>query len=182
MSANRPSAIEKAVWSHAKDLNEFRPETLLKYGIKSSTAKKFIGYWQTRGWTVITRTDENKRRFYCEAELAKKLPQLVSAEPTAEGNMWRAIRILRTFTPTDVAAHANAGGVEVTVPKARSYCQKLLSVDYLRVRSTAIPGQREAQYSLVENSGPHAPVSARVHGLLDPNKGKFFPADSRVRE
>ena len=105
----------------------------------------------------------------------------VTGEASIEGNMWRAMRRLPSFTPTDIATHANAGGVEVTVLKARYYCQRLLEAEYLRVRQTAIPGQREAVYSLVSNTGPRAPKTARIQGLLDPNTSSFFPADSRVK-
>lgn len=181
MSMNNPTQTELAVWNQAKKLQEFRPEDLVKFGVQLSTAQKYIRHWRHRNWLSLARTDDENRRFYCALELARPEKDAVTGEASAEGNMWRVMRRMSCFTPTDVAAHANAGGIEVTVHKARSYCQKLLAASYLRVRSTAVPGQREASYSLVEDTGPHAPVTARIQGLLDPNTDTFIPADKRVR-
>ena len=181
MSMNRATEMELAVWAHAKLLPEFRAEDLVKFGIQESTGLKYIRWWKHRGWICLHREDEARRRYYCALELARPEREPVSGKVTPEGNMWRVMRRMHVFTPTDVAAHANAGGVEVTIHKARLYCQKLLAIGYVRVRETAIPGKREAAYSLIENTGPEAPVTARLNGLIDPNTGKFFPADDRVR-
>lgn len=182
MSQNRPTDAELAVWEQAKKLSEFRPENLVKFGVALSTAQNYMKFWKRRNWVTLARVDDGtKLRFYCAVELARPDVEPADCEVTPEGNMWRVMRRMPVFTPTDIAAHANAGGVEMTVHKARMYCQKLLAISYLRVRETAIPGKREASYSLIENTGPDAPKTARLNGLIDPNTSQFFPADDRVR-
>lgn len=181
MSLNHATETELAVWEEAKTLHAFRADDLTKYGVQHSTAQKYIRCWKHRGWVVVREIDENQRRTYCAVELATQGKQPVTEEATPEGNMWRVMRHLKTFTSTDVAAHANAGGIEVTEFKARRYCHRLLEVDYLRVRTTAIPGKREAVYAMILDTGPRAPVTARLQGILDPNTDTFFPADARLR-
>lgn len=181
MSWNKPSKRELAVWEYARKLREFHPDDLVKFGIQQSTAQTFMKYWKHRNWICLIRTDASNRKYYCALEYAHDGKEPVSGKATAEGNMWRVMRGRSSFTPTDVAAHANAGGVEVTVSKARSYCQKLLGIGHLRVRETAIPGRREATYSLIEDTGPRAPKLVRLNGLLDPNTDTFYPVDTRVK-
>ena len=181
MSLNKPSETDIAVWEVAKKLQEFRPSDLIKYGVQLSTAQTFIKFWVGRGWARVRRKDDSNNVFYCSVEMFDAEIKPVSGEASAEGNMWRVMRRLPTFTPIDIATHANAGGVEVTVQKARSYCQRLLGAGYLRVRVQAVPGRREAAYTLIENTGPRAPTPARIQGLLDPNTSEFFPADTRVK-
>lgn len=87
-----------------------------------------------------------------------------------EDNLWTAMRGLRSFAPTDLAAHATTEAVTVTVDHARAYCRFLLAAGYLRVMRKAEPSRRrEAIYRLVRNTGPKAPRERRVRAVLDPN-------------
>ena len=89
---------------------------------------------------------------------------------TPEDNLWTAMRGLRSFTPTDLAAHAVTEAVAVTVDHARAYCRFLLAAGYLRVMRKAEPSRkREAIYHLVRNTGPKSPRERRVRAVLDPN-------------
>ena len=101
-------------------------------------------------------------------------PDFVRVEPlrqrTPEENLWTAMRRLRSFTPTDLAAHANTETVRVDLKIAGEYCRALLDTGYLSVARRAAPAmQREAIYRLVDVTGPQAPVIRRVRAVIDPN-------------
>ncbi|KJS43528.1 MAG: hypothetical protein VR71_10040 [Roseovarius sp. BRH_c41] len=164
------------MWAEVKGLEEFDWAEVARRGCSRETAVRYIRHWMDAGQIRVTRIARNGKRWYAPAHMPQPGPQPVTGEATPEGNMWRAMRHLRHFNPTDVAAHANAGGVEVTVEKARAYCRQLLASNHLKVRQTAIPGRREALYQIIEDTGPRAPKPVRLAGILDPNTGDFSPA------
>lgn len=166
------------LWEKVRKLDEFYWSDLARLGCAEKTAKNYIRKWETAGWIRLVRKDNRNRRHFVASDrpICPIGPPPVSAEATPEGNMWRAMRHLREFSPTDIAAHANAGGIDVTVDKARAYCRQLLASEHLKVRQTAIPGRREALYRVVEDTGPRPPRQVRLVGILDPNTGKFIPA------
>ncbi|BBU57422.1 hypothetical protein [Mameliella alba] len=174
MSQDFRSPMERDAWRKVEGLAEFHWKDLEEMNMCAETAQKFMRRWARLGWIRVSRKDGH-RKIYVNAARAIPVVPAVKADPTPEGNMWRAMRRMPNFTPTDLAAHANAGGVEVTVEKARSYCRSLLAAGYLKVRETAIPGRRQPRYQLIRNTGPQAPVVRRVKGLMDPNEGEFQP-------
>ena len=163
------------MWREARELDEFDYRVLAKLGCSEDTAKRYIYLWRGDGRIRVSRVGAHGKAYYRAADRPPAGPQPVSGDATPEGNMWRAMRHLRQFSPTDIAAHANVGGVEITVDKARAYCRQLLASDHLKARRTAIPGRREALYQIVEDTGPRAPRTVRVAGVLDPNTGTFVP-------
>jgi len=170
------SELEQLTWKRVKDLSEFHWSDIAATGVHDDTAQKYVRRWERAGRIICIRKDMH-RKVYRNADIGPVSdPHPISAEATPEGNMWRAMRQLRQFSPIDVAAHANAGGIEVTVEKARSYCRQLLASRHLKVRQTAIPGRREALYQIVEDTGPRPPRAVRLAGILDPNTGDFSPA------
>jgi hypothetical protein len=165
---------EDRAFAQLPDLGVFHFTDLSRVaGINEETARRYILRWEQAGKVRIARKDGNTR-FYILAE--QPIPASATTEPgrSAEGNMWRTMRLLRQFSPTDVAAHSNVGGISVTVQQARAYCRALLDAQYLRVLQTAVPGKREAFFKLVGDTGPAAPKTRRVTGLHDPNTGAFI--------
>jgi hypothetical protein len=172
------SDLFEAIWAEVRDLPEFDWADVAKRGCGTDTAKRYIRLWLKDGRIRVSRLGVNNKRYYSPSHLPPAGPQPVSADASPEGNMWRAMRspgLRHGFTPTDLACHANAGGVEVSVEKARAYCRRLLGSGHLKVRQTAIPGRREAIYQLIEDSGPRPPKPVRLAGILDPNTGEFTP-------
>jgi hypothetical protein len=88
-------------------------------------------------------------------------------------NMWRAMRMLKTFSPRDLAAHCTTPDVEVTELQARNYCRALLEVGYLRVLEKATT-TRPARYRLVEDTGPQAPTIRLVPRVWDANVSRMI--------
>ncbi len=165
------------LWTQVRELEEFDWQAVSRLGCSRETAVRYLRHWRDAGKIRVSRVTRNGKRWYAPTDRPLPGPQPVSGEATPEGNMWRAMRTLRhSFSPVDIAAHANAGGVAVTVEKARAYCRQLLASEHLRVVEMAIPGRREALYRLVEDTGPRAPKPVRLAGILDPNTGGFSPA------
>lgn len=98
--------------------------------------------------------------------LAAWLPKDRASE--ARSQMWTAMRLLRSFTPMDLVAHA---AMPITDREATDYCRALLGAEYLGVIQRATVGVRPATYRLLRNSGPAAPRLRRVIALFDDNIG-----------
>lgn len=90
-------------------------------------------------------------------------------------NLWRSMRMLRSFSAMDLAVHSTTDTVTVTENTAQSYCTMLLATGYLRVVTKANPalGQK-ATYRLIRNDGPMPPMIQRVKQVFDPNTGKVY--------
>lgn len=168
------SPMERDAWAKVEGLPEFHWSDLAAKGIHEDTAQKFIRRWEQAGRIRQHRKDGH-RKIYVNVDRAIPVTPPVKDDPTPEGNMWRTMRRIPNFTPIDLVAHSNAGGVEVSIDRARAYCRSLLEAGYLRVRETAIPGRRQPRYQLIRNTGPAAPVMRRLSGLEDPNDGTFQP-------
>ncbi|PIE15909.1 MAG: hypothetical protein CSA68_04730 [Rhodobacterales bacterium] len=96
-----------------------------------------------------------------------------NGQPVTQGkgteNMWRSMRMMKQFTPRDIALHSTTDTVSVTEDTAKSYCSMLLKAQYLRVIQKAVPGKRQATYKFVRNTGPLPPQIQRVKQVFDPN-------------
>lgn len=169
------SEKEQAVWAQAATLPEFTTVDLAGLGVSEDTARRYCRRWQKSGRIRFRRTDEGNRNVYAPVTSRAVAPGETPPVPTPEGNMWRAMRQVREFCPTDIAAGSNAGGVRVDVKTVQAYCRDLLNAGYLSVRRKARPGLNEAIYRLVRDTGPAAPVVKRVSGVFDPNDETFVP-------
>lgn len=100
-------------------------------------------------------------------------------ESRSRARLWRAMRILRTFTVAELSATA-----EVSPNSARKYVRALAHAGYLRVatpyRQGAVGGH--ASYLLIRDTGPHAPSIGKQR-LRDPNlePDERDPADRPVK-
>lgn len=168
--ARRAAALVKV-----KAADEFTVEGLMQVaGLPLGTARTYVKHWLEEGEIVLTRKEE-RTRWYISAEKRYDPSILGEGEKTPEGNMWRAMRQYRQFSPLDIATVSNAGGIEVSLEKARAYCRALLEAGYLRVLDRAVPGRREALYRLIQNTGPKPPTVRRVSVLHDPNTDQLHP-------
>ena len=170
------SDMERNAWVKVAKLAEFHWSDLVKFGIAESTAQNFAARWQNNGRAIVIRKDMH-RKILRNANLEVEPVEEEGSEfdRSANANMWRAMRRLRSFTAMDVAVHSNVGDIEVTTDQAHGYCRTLLNARYLRVVQTAVPGQRAAVYRLINNSGSNPPVRKRVWGIYDPNSDEFSP-------
>lgn len=78
--------------------------------------------------------------------------------------MWTAMRILKVFSPRDLAMHASTGKLGVALAYAKEYCIFLARVGYL-VR------EKDGRFRFKEENftGPLAPMIQRTKQVYDPN-------------
>ncbi len=86
-------------------------------------------------------------------------------------NMWRTMKILKTFSWHDVQVAASTETVPISPKTARSYVEMLAQAGYLRAISKPEPGVKSL-YRLVKNTGAQPPVIKRGGVVYDPNLGK----------
>ncbi len=82
--------------------------------------------------------------------------------------MWQAMRIMRFFTPSDIAQTS-----EVTAEYAMTFINLLRRAGYIRRQ----PGDTGlfAQHQLLRNSGPHAPRHwSKERKVFDINRGEHY--------
>lgn len=85
--------------------------------------------------------------------------------------MWQAMRILRTFTPSDIAQTS-----EVSIEYASAFVSVLRRAGYLK-RDQAARGAY-ALHQLIRNTGPNAPRHwTKERQVFDLNRGATYALD-----
>jgi hypothetical protein len=181
MSALHPAtrtrrAVADHAWGVALRLKTFGySELSVEAKIGMERATEIVRGWLREG-SVSEVPSTTKRKMYRADQDFVRLP-----DRTPEDNMWTAMRRLRAFNPSTIAAHATTDEIKVTVEEAAAYCRALLDAEYLRVSRRAAPNmKREAEYVLANETGPKAPVPARVRALRDPNTGRVILLGERT--
>ena len=94
---------------------------------------------------------------------------------TAQERMWRAMKVLRTFSVQDLVVHASLPDDAIALSAAAVYCQWLARGKYLI--SMTRSGNDVVRYRFVYDSGAKAPQILRVKQLYDCNLGKVVVGD-----
>lgn len=87
--------------------------------------------------------------------------------------MWRAMKILRTFSARDLVVHAALPGFPVADSTAATYCRWLESGGYLVRQPGEVP-----RWRFVRDTGARAPQILRVKQLFDPNTGEVMTGEN----
>ena len=90
--------------------------------------------------------------------------------PSGRTRMWKAMRILGSFTARELALVASLPDSPVAVAEAEYYCNWLCKGGYLRGSESKDFGGRRWTFIPAMNSGPKAPQILRVKKLYDPNR------------
>lgn len=164
-------AVAEAAWALALRLPWFGyAEIAAEMKISLDQATKIVRDWAAQGVLELLRSKNGIRKLWKVRPGCDRPAAPVPGSRSATENLWTAMRGLRSFTPTDLAAHASTDLVQVATADAQAYCRVLLAGGYLRVERKASPARkREAIYRLVRNSGPRAPRAARVSAVVDDN-------------
>jgi len=95
--------------------------------------------------------------------------------------MWRTMRILKEFSPQELAITASIEGCEIAVGTAKDYIHHLARAGYLAVSQPAGPGT-QARYRFLPSryTGPKPPQVQRVKTVYDPNLGKVVWSSREV--
>ncbi|OJY35787.1 MAG: hypothetical protein BGP11_16050 [Rhodobacterales bacterium 65-51] len=170
-TAKQLPKIEAQAWQVARRLEIFGySEIASEMSVSHKVATDLVSRWQAEGRVQHRQGGQGHSRKLFEVAPEHREPQDRTSQVCAQ--LWTGARGLKKFSPTDLAAHCRAD-LRVDDREASSYCQALLRAGYLVVLRTAIPGQREATYQLVRNSGPRAPREKRVAAVWDPNDAAY---------
>ncbi|GAB3451978.1 hypothetical protein [Insolitispirillum peregrinum] len=91
---------------------------------------------------------------------------------TARDQMWRTAKIIKEFSPRDLAIQASTEDRQVSERDATDYCKFLRLGGYLAVVRPSKPGvQAVYRFLLSKNTGPKAPMVQRIKAVFDPNVG-----------
>jgi hypothetical protein len=165
-------ALDTAIWATARRLGLFSYGQLAaEAGTTVERATRLAQGWLAARAILDAGEGPSRRRLF---KVADNAPADLPRAPVAgspQGNMWRSMRMLASFSPVDVAAHSCTDAVQVSRDDAAAYCQTLTRAGYLRVMRKARPGKLEAVYRLINNTGPKPPVLRRIRVVVDQNTG-----------
>lgn len=187
-AAPRLPAAHALCWPEAVRLGTFGYDDLRAVsGRAYGTISRLVTWWEAQGAVAAVAVEGQKLRFrvirpdcFDRAAATEGPAPAVRRSESVEGNLWTALRQMRTFSPRDAAAYAGTETTAVSTEAASRYCQALLKVGYLKVVRKAVPGVREPVYRLIRNTGPQPPRLRRVAGVWDPNTGRFLTAEGRA--
>lgn len=91
---------------------------------------------------------------------------------TAQTRMWRAMKVLKTFSARDLVVHASLPDKEIAESTATDYCQWLARGGFLRTEASG-----PVRWRFVKDTGAKAPQILRVKQLLDVNTGEIVAGD-----
>ncbi len=185
----QPSECRQAIWEWVRSQGE-QPfaTTDVDVNLDSSTLREYLLALHRAGYLEIIsqgkRGEANTYRLVedCGAEA----PRLRKDGTTVtQGNgrqqMWNAMRIIKQFTPVDLAFNASTDDHRVAEADARSYCSALYKAGYLRVAAPHKTGRcgktgsgKLTTYLLIPTmwTGPQPPQIQRTKQIYDPNLRK----------
>ncbi|MDW7646444.1 MAG: hypothetical protein SCI25_15560 [Desulfuromonadales bacterium] len=162
-----PLASREALWQAIRKLRTFSPKEIRwETTCSASQVDDYLKALVAGGY--VARIEGERGRY----ELVKD-PGTVAPRLRKDGTqvtmgrgrlqMWRAMRVLRRFTPVDLAANASLEEHVVAVSEAADYCQHLAKAGYLvrRANQYVFPQDRY--------TGPQPPQIQRVKQVYDPN-------------
>lgn len=96
------------------------------------------------------------------------------SEPVVE-TLWRTMKMLRQFTPRELADAAAVDGRTVTASTAAAYCARLAGAGVLSGPAAPKPQHRlTVPYRVIRNVGGSAPRVVTLEAVFDPNAGEFI--------
>jgi hypothetical protein len=132
----------------------------------------------------VTIGDDHARRsarmFRLVADMGAEAPRIrrdgsVVTQGLAREQMWRSIRILKTFSLADLVILGSTETVQINEEDARSYCRHLVKAGYLMVDET-----RVFQLVPTMNTGPLPPQIQRTKAVWDANRRKVMWAETEA--
>jgi hypothetical protein len=166
-----------AIWSEIRRQRDFTFRSIEDAtDIPKKTIKTYVESLVAAGIVEQTGVGENKQRlFKLVADKGVHAPRVrkdgsESEQGRASESMWTAMRLMKQFSPRDLAINASTEEVPVSEVHAKDYCKFLSRARYLRVVKPSKPGT-QAVYQFVRFTGPRAPMVQRVKQVFDPNTG-----------
>lgn len=92
--------------------------------------------------------------------------------------MWRAARIRKQFSPSELARDATVGEIKVALSTAKQWCIALEKSGHFKLLRKGTGNTVESVYQLVRDTGPHAPAITRAKVVFDRNLGALSTIDT----
>ncbi|WP_246797795.1 hypothetical protein [Burkholderia perseverans] len=171
--------------AHADSFTVFDIEKATRLDL--ATIRTYVQWLGRGGFVAVTndtRTSRQRKQYRLVRNVGIEAPRIDKAgkllAPTGQENMWRTMRIAKTFTAEELAARSTTDQTSVSVASARNYITDLARADYLLVVDPGHPyrlgvGAKQARYRLATSkyTGPRPPMIQRTKSLYDPNLGKI---------
>lgn len=186
----QPSECRQAIWEWVRSQGcQPFSTTDVDVNLDSSTIREYLAALHKAGYLEIisqgTRGEANTYRLVDDCGV--EAPRLrKDGTPVTQGNgrqqMWNAMRIIKQFTPVDLAFNASTDDLRVSEADARSYCSALHKAGYLRVAAPHKNGRcgkpgsgKMTTYLLIPAmwTGPQPPQIQRTKQIYDPNLKKI---------
>ena len=159
---------EGAVWTLA-DIDK-------RTNAKRSVVGEYVARLVKSGHVEIVATERDAiatRHLYRIARTSREAPRLrrdgTEYPETARDRMWRAMKMLDTWTWGELADATETETLKAVPPETvKSYCRRLHAADVLQMIDKGGPN-RPAVYRLLRNIGAAAPRILRTHLIFDPN-------------
>lgn len=176
----QPSECRQAVWEEIKAQSQSgafsTTEIAHSTRLGVATVRDYIVGLCHAGYLVkVSRPmpESFKAQYYqLEKDCGNDAPRVrKDGTPVTQGQgrqqMWNAMRILKTFRPTDLAFNSSTDEHQVAASEAKSYCAALCKAGYL-------VGKADQSYMLLPTkwSGPHPPQIQRTKQVYDANLKK----------
>ncbi|QOX79828.1 hypothetical protein FY034_13100 [Trichlorobacter lovleyi] len=185
----QPSQCRQAIWDEVRNKEDWTfTAKELDVMLDASTIREYLAALAKAGYLqVISEGKRGESNVYrLINDVGHEAPRIrKDGTPVTQGNgrlqMWNAMRIIKQFTPVDLAFNATTDEVEIAESEARNYCQALHRAGYLSVKTPAKtglkgkPGSGQAtRYMLIPTmwTGPQPPQIQRTKQIYDPNLKK----------
>lgn len=134
------------------------------------------GYIARIGFVPQAYKGRNPQVVYRQKIFAKNTPRLRRSgehcPPLGNEQIWRAMKMLNSFTVKDLALAATANDIAVKESTARAYIKNLKKAGYLVMQRKA--GGAVYRLRPRMNTGPLAPQIRRNKDVFDPNTGMVY--------
>jgi hypothetical protein len=183
---------QDAIWSSIRELKRFGREelrsSLMKngnHGISNDAIGSYLSRLQNGGYiehvdTVLQRGFAGCHVYELVSDTGREAPRLredgsQSTQGNCNENLWRAMKILKSFTYQELLLGANTDTVTIQARTAKTYLARLHQAGYLLLIAKGGPA-KPARYRLLPsmNTGPRPPMVQRTHRVYDPNLKKIM--------
>ena len=167
-----------AMWDAIRMQGDFTVASLVKATRQhNSSVVRYLTCLEAAG--LVARGDTHPRTGEVDYKLVKDTGPVTpllrrdgSPVPLQKTDaMWVAMRMLKEFTPQELAISASVEGCIISCNYANNYCRWLRRTGYL----IRLGGRSDTAYRFVKFTGPKGPKMRRPAHIFDPNTGEVIP-------
>lgn len=177
LAAAGEPCIRQAMWERMRELRRFTYADLYRWDREAVT--DYVRRLVSGGHLTADRSGGRFSRVVFELvrDVGHDAPKLQrDGSPSHIGRsreqMWRAMKMLPSFSFVDLAVNASTEDAPVSAEDAKHYVKHLLRAKYLTVLQPATTHSK-AIYRLARNTGPKPPMVTRAKVVFDPNLGRI---------